>query len=155
MKILKNEKGFTLIELVLIIVILGVLAAVATIQFGGILTDAKDSAVQGAAGSVNAQLALGINSIQALPDIAAGGAACVTDGSSSTYEDTVYNCITVSGDVTKSPLDATNAIFNICSGGLCSVADPPACDPGTERFVRITYTPATGALTITAPAACA
>ena len=40
MKILRNPKGFTLIELVLIIVILGVLAAVAIPKFVSLQNDA-------------------------------------------------------------------------------------------------------------------
>ncbi|MBI3812684.1 MAG: type II secretion system protein, partial [Nitrospirae bacterium] len=68
MKILKNEKGFTLIELVLIIVILGILGAVATVQFGTIITDAKNSAIDGTFGQYSAQLSLAINSLKAIPN---------------------------------------------------------------------------------------
>jgi len=67
MKILKSEKGFTLIELVLIIVILGILGAVATVQFGSLIKDANQSALDGGAGPYNTQLALTINTLKALP----------------------------------------------------------------------------------------
>jgi MSHA pilin protein MshA len=67
MKILRNEKGFTLIELVLIIVILGVLGAVATVQFGTIIKDANNAALDAGAGSYNTQIALTINSLKRLP----------------------------------------------------------------------------------------
>jgi len=69
MKILSNEKGFTLIELVLIIVILGILGAVATVQFGNIIQDANNAALDGGAGSYNTQLALEINSLKRLPTL--------------------------------------------------------------------------------------
>ena len=61
MKILRNEKGFTLIELVLIIVILGILGAVATVQFGTITRDANIASLDGAGGPYGTQLALAVN----------------------------------------------------------------------------------------------
>lgn len=44
---MKNNKGFTLIELVVVIVILGILAATAVPRFIGISTDARISTLQG------------------------------------------------------------------------------------------------------------
>lgn len=49
-----NSKGFTLIELVIVIVILGILAAVAVPKFANLQTDAKKSAVKGLGGAVKA-----------------------------------------------------------------------------------------------------
>jgi len=150
MKILSNEKGFTLIELVLIIVILGILAAVATVQFGNIISDSKDSAVQGAAGSYNASLALAINSLKALPGSGAGAG---------NFGGEVYDKTTVSGTgVIVSAYDAANNDFDICSGGATcthSHGAGPACGSTSHRYVNVVYTPATGQLTVSAPAACA
>ena len=46
MKLLKDEAGFTLIEIVFVVIILAILAGVALLSFGGLDTQAKDSVVE-------------------------------------------------------------------------------------------------------------
>ncbi|WP_226535981.1 type II secretion system protein [Fictibacillus halophilus] len=43
-KHLKNEKGLTLIELLVVIVILGIIAAIAVVSIGGIIGDTEEKA---------------------------------------------------------------------------------------------------------------
>ncbi len=66
---MKKQAGFTLIELVMVIVILGILGAIAVPKFVDLSTDAEGAAARGMSGAVKAAHAIAIAEIKGFPTI--------------------------------------------------------------------------------------
>ncbi|MCX5751922.1 MAG: type II secretion system protein [Candidatus Saganbacteria bacterium] len=123
----RNRKGFTLIELIMVIVILGVLSAMLLPRFGTIQDKAKDAAFKGVVGSVRAgiatyraqQLANGIptaNSIPSSLEVASG--AIAYNASKSLFECVMEPGYAItSNDWRRSAYVAKVATYYYCPGG--------------------------------------
>ena len=111
---LRNQKGFTLIEIIAVLVILGILAAIAIPKYLSMADEARTKAAQGAIAEVKGRL----SSVQAKMMMVNNGnaptaAAILTNAATANYYGTLANLANVGSDFVVSNPTATGTGGNI------------------------------------------
>ena len=94
----KNEQGFTLVEVIAVLVILGILAAVAIPKFFDMQDTAREKSIEGAIGELNGQVALAF-----AQNALSGGLAGAYDG----YTGNLGTSFTLTNQAADAPATGT------------------------------------------------
>jgi len=137
---MKQQQGFTIIELIVVIVVLGILAATAIPRFANIGTEARIASIRGVEGSM-----LSAKEIVRAKWYAAGSATQATvtsaDGTSIAVQTTPAN---LAGYPTAAGMaSALSVSGNITCNGAGATT---ICNPTGFTSCTVTYDPATGSV---------
>lgn len=139
-----KQQGFTLVELVVVIVVLGILAAIAVPRYASYVAEARTAAISGMGGAVRSAVAV----VQSRWNVAGANSTGVVlqDGTNVAVSSTTGIPLSTAGGIDNAvSLGGTGATFVYTPGAATGTYNLPTA----VASCNVTYTAATGAATVT------
>ena len=115
LKTMKKDRGFTIVELLIVIVVIAILAAIVIVAYNGVQNRAKTSAAQSTAQTVQQKLEAYNAENGAYPT--AWGTQMMADSTKSYYPGTSVS-LKASGDPASTDTTSTFSLYTCTGGGM-------------------------------------